>query len=513
MKFPILKSQEHYFLWLMLMTGIILVMFYFGFKGAKQDTIRRDELTTLGHIGALEGNSEGVSFSYTIQSLATYSAQHPPLYFLSANLWGRIFSFDSYIIRLLSLFWGLLTVAVFYQLSRLMGGRLVAVYSTLLLSTSIIFLFYTHEIRQYASLIFWVVLVWLLYWRFSHQRQALRPLQLILLCLVTTCAIYTHYSSIFLLIAIGCYHLFFVPKTKAWWQISGAIGLAGLLFLFWLPTMLVGLDVTTGKLEDGNSKLLDNPNLIAVVSQFWGNGHAILSAILVGLGIVSAWLNKRGSRYVLFFFSISVLAVLLVNGNFEFIKRIRYVLVTIVPFYLLGGYALALLHRWRILPVIILVIWFAIGTNFQLDKEFEYQTGLEGIVTFIEYNELVPILKEGMESDEILITVIDDFSSIDASKHGKMGIEEYYLHPLNIVYTHIHSHYAQDFILQETLDVIADHPSFWLTFRGSKRQPELIEFDTAIEADYRLCEAIDYGQKSHLEHYIVVDQFETLCTK
>ena len=496
---------------MMLIIVVILILFFFGIKGASSDILRADELTTLGHIGALEPHPNGVSLLETMNSLATYSAQHPPLYFLTANIWGRFLSYHSFILSLLSVFWGILGLATFYRLAKDVGGASVAFYTALLSATSAFYVFYTHDIRQYSSLLFWATLTWLIYQRLCRQTKALTLGQLALLTFVTLCTIYTHYTAIFLLAAIGLYHLLFVPKTKAWWQISSAIVFAGVLYLPWVPTMLSGLDSMIDKFPKIQDKILNNNELLNFIVLFMGNGQAVLFAILVGLGLIASVFNSK-SRYALTIFTMVFFVIFVINGNFEFIKQIRYILVLILPLYLLGGFGLTFLHRWRLLPLIFLIAWMVSGTNFQLTLDYKQQTQLLPVQPYIEYNYLVPLLQATLSSDDLLITANKSDGAIQSSKQDKMSLEDYYLSPLNIPYISVYGEYkSETFGIADLLEAIADHPSFWLTY-ASRNVSELEDFVSAIEDRYTSCKLIRFGDSSKLEQYIQIERFEELCS-
>lgn len=495
----------------MIAITIVFVAYIFGIQGINQDTIRRDELTTLGHIGALEEHNNGVTLAETIDSLATYSAQHPPLYFVSLNVWGKYVSFDSFVMRLWSVFWGVMTIAVVYRLGRDMGGITVGVYAAVFLSTSVLFIFYAHELRQYAMLIFWTALTWLLYWRSSRRKTPPNFTQLAALTIATACAVYTHYSAIFLLVPMGLYHLIVVSKTRAWWMVSTAVILAGISFLPWIPTLLSGLQVTAGKVEGGHPELMYNNELMLIVAQFWGNGHWLLFAGLMGLGAISALLNRRNSRYLLYFTVAIAITILVVNGNFEFIKRLRYILVTLIPYVLLAGAGLALVSRWHIIPLAILAVWVGVGSDFQLDGDFAAQTGISGITRYIEYQDLVPIVRDNFSDDDVLLTVIVNAVSVSSSKQGKKDIEEYYLSPLGITYKNIHNNSARAYDLEELLQEIIPYPSIWIAYRGETPRTKHQEFLDAISATYRLCKQFNYATNSYVDQYVLNDYNDTTC--
>jgi hypothetical protein len=503
----------HYADWIgmLLMSFIILLLFFFGIRGVSQDVLRADEQTTLGHIGGLEIGPAGMSLIETMESLATYSAQHPPLYFLTANIWGRVFSYHSFIMGLLSVFFGLLALATFFRLAKDVGGITVAIYASLLMATSALFVFYTHDIRQYSSLIFWSGMTWLIYRRLCRQMRPLTIMQLGLLTLVTLCSIYTHYTAILILIVMGVYHLLFVQKTKAWWQISGAIIFAGMLYMPWVPIMLNGLDVMVSKFPQNQHKIMDNSVLTSQIVTFWSNGQPWLFAVMIFSGVVASIFNRK-SRYALFFFVGVSSVILAINGNFEFIKRIRYVLVLLLPCYLLGGFGLAFFHRWRLPPLIFLIVWIISGTNFQSDTDYLQQTQLLPTYPYLEYNYLVPLLEDTLSNDDLLITASKSGGVTGLTKQGKMSLETYYLRSLDIPYINIRGERNQeDFGVDNLLDAIAGRASFWVTYR-SRSFSHMDEFLSAIDGMYATCVVIEYGENSELEQFVDIQRFDELCS-
>lgn len=497
---------------LILAIVIIGITYAYSMSGVSSDVIRADEQTTLGHVGGLGVYPDGITLIDTINSLAKYSAQHPPLYYLAANIWGTLFSYDSYIMRFLSVFWGILAIAVFYRLAADMGGGSAAFFATFLLATSTVFLFYTHEIREYSALMFWVVLVWMLYSRAIRRRTPLEWHHILLLLVATTCAVYTHYTTIFLLIPMGIYHLLFVPKNKLWWQVSGAIIGAGLLYLPWVPTMVSGFNHTVGEIAEDPSKLMTNTEMLTMISRLWGNGQVGLFGVLIGLGSLGALLNRRNFRYALFFLVGFLLAICFLNWQLEFVKRIRYVIVLWIPFCMLGGLGLSLI-RWRIVPLIFLAVWIYQGDK--LKGDLEYLNQAQTLVTyyFIEYNHLVPILKDNLTSDDLLVTIVNHNGVLSGSKQGGMSIEDYYLSPLNLEHVNIFGKRSKkDFVLDDVLSAIDDRPSFWVAYKGGPG-PEFEEVLMALDGQYQLCNKLLYGIDSKLEEYVTSYNFDTLCVE
>jgi len=247
------------------------------------------------------------------------------------------------------------------------------------------------------------------------------------------------------------------------------------------------------------------------IIQFWGNGEELLFGVLVGLGSIGVIFNRRHNRYALFFFIGCLLSVFLLNSQLDFIKRIRYVIVLLVPFCLLGGFGLALINRWRILPLIFLVIWGVAGIRFQEDFDFRDQMQTFVIYSFIEYNNLIPIIRNKLSTDDLLVTVIDHRGVWKESKQDGMGIEDYYLSPLPIERINIMGKDSRhDFDLEATVSQVRDHSTFWLAYKGVQI-PTLEDFLTETADTYQLCQKIQFGIDSTLEEYVVIDQFDILC--
>jgi len=485
--------------------------FFFGLQGALGDSIRRDELTTLGHIGGLEDHRDGLPLSTTFESLRTYSAQHPPTFYMIANLWGRAFTFSSYMMRLLPLLWGMLALAVVYRLATDIGGQTVGLVTVALLATSVVYIFYMHEIRQYTSLIFWNASVWLMYHRLHRRSTSPKLYQLALLTLATTGAIYTHNTSIFLLLVVGLYHLLLAPKNRTWVMVSVAVALAGVLYLPWLPSALEGLQITVDKLAVDDSKLLYNGELVQVIPMFWGNGTALLFLILGGTGLFAVVQKRRNSRYLLFFVVTFIGVVFVMNGYFEFVKRIRYVIVFLVPFMIFGAMGLTSIRYGRYVTVAFLVVWVGVGTWFQTQEAYLHHTGLDGALDHPEYSALMPTLDENMSPDDILVMTVNDYEAIQPSKQGKKSIEQYYFDDSGYTMIRLNSFPgAGEVNIDDIISAISGRP-VWVTHRY-EASPEELAFLDGIADDYRLCRQLRYGKTSTLDYYIPNDDEAVDCS-
>lgn len=504
------KAKVSVFHWFAVV-AVLLVSFFFGIEGILMDSIRRDELTTIGHIGGLDDPAGTMSLIDTVNSLTTHSTQHPPLFFLMENIWSKIFGYDYRVLRVLALLWGMLALAMVYRLAKDLGGQHVALITIALMATSVMFVFYLHEIRQYTSLIFWNALVWLMYHRLHRRKSEPRFYELIITGVAVSAAAYTHVPSIFLLLVIGIYHVLFVKKNKRWWKISFAFIIGGATFLPYVPVSFTGLNVILDEYAVNDAKVLYNNDLIGLVPVFWGNGHLIVFIALSAIGLYSVVTKRRNSWYVLYFCLAFIGVVLAMNGYLEFIKRIRYVIISLIPFFILASMGFVALFRWQYITTGFLVIWIALGTWFQLQDDYLQNTGLDGALDHPEYYALMPALEENMSPDDILIMTVNDYEAIQPSKQGKKSIEQYYFDGSGFTFIRLNSFPgAGDVNINDIINAISGRP-VWVTHRYDA-SPEELEFLAGIADDYHLCRQLTYGETSILDYYIPNDAENITCT-
>jgi len=167
---------------------------------------------------------------------------HPPGYYLLLHFW-RIPTGDSeFAVRSLSVYIGLLTVALTGRLGRRMLGAGVGAGAAFLAAISPLAVYYSQEARMYGLLGLLAVASTDLLWSLLHRP---RPATALLYALVAAAGLYTHYSFPFVLVA---HNLLFFGRwittvggqpqglPLRWWVALQA--LAVFLYLPWLPTAL-----------------------------------------------------------------------------------------------------------------------------------------------------------------------------------------------------------------------------------------------------------------------------------
>ncbi len=162
------------------------------------------------------------------------------------SVWGRVFGWSEFAIRLLPFFAGLLALAWTYRTGRDLFAPLVGLVAAMLLATSVFFITYMHVARSYSMVALFAVMTIWGYWRLALRPPANgsdRAGQLGLL-VGSVGIFYSNYYAVFLLVGLGLWHLLFMPKNRQWWRPVLPLALATIAFLPELPGFLRGINNT-----------------------------------------------------------------------------------------------------------------------------------------------------------------------------------------------------------------------------------------------------------------------------
>ncbi len=158
---------------------------------------------------------------------------HPPLYYFIVHFWGGLFGFGEVTLRLISIFFFLLTsLIVFFLTQSFFSSLRTSFLSTLLVLLSPILFTYAFETRSYALLAFLTTLSALCFWQ---ARTAQGHFWRISYALVGAISVYTHYYSWFILASHGIFILIF-ERHQLKKLFPAALSIL-LVQLPWLPTL------------------------------------------------------------------------------------------------------------------------------------------------------------------------------------------------------------------------------------------------------------------------------------
>jgi mannosyltransferase len=215
----------------------------------------------------------------------------PPLWYALLHIWMRIFGDSTYSVRLMAVLPGLGALVAIERLGRRIGGPTVGYIALLLLATSPFAIHYSVEARMY-SLVLLLSLLAAHALLSVHRTTGRWPV--VALAVWTSLLLYTQYYAIWLGLVVSAGELWFAVRRgdrRSWW-VLGAIAVAALTFLPWLPDFLYQTRHT-------GAPWLPPPSVAAVVKTVgaWAgdNGavETIAQVLLLGLAAVAV-LGRRG---------------------------------------------------------------------------------------------------------------------------------------------------------------------------------------------------------------------------
>ena len=221
-----------------------------------------------------------------------------PGYFLLLGFWGNLTSYSVAMARVLSIFFGILGLAVIYRQSEELAGPSAGIIAVIIAGSNAFYNFYYAYSRMYTLLVLCAATAMWLYLRIVQTEKRILGRYYVALGLSVAALVVTHPFSAVLLATLGIYHLLFVSKDRRWAFVATAV-LAGLLLispflLNWSTTIGITILRRTIALSD---YILDGPgwdqNLTSwhhTVSNQW----AVFSLLLVA-SCLSGSRNPRQS--------------------------------------------------------------------------------------------------------------------------------------------------------------------------------------------------------------------------
>lgn len=272
-----------------------------------------------------------------------------PLYYLLTATWAKLVGWGDVPLRALSLYFGLLAVALLYHITRRQFSASVAFYAALTCGVSAFYVNYLHEMRTYTQLI---LLVLVMIWSYSKVIAGRgRYGYAVVLGLSVSGALYSHYYAVFPAAVLGLYLLAFGRRQPGFWLALGAIFLGGLAFLPWLRVFLEGAIQTTS--DDRQSDNMDPLLLVWNVLYDFSSGSVALTAFLL---VLAARTRQPNTRFLWFWLVVGIVLVLAI-APFFLINEVRYLLFLWPALAVLAALGLVHLSRDRLTAVTLVVIW------------------------------------------------------------------------------------------------------------------------------------------------------------
>lgn len=449
-------------------------MTFFASRSLNVEPIYNDEYHSLRHTGLFETR---YTIQQSLESVASTSPEHAPLYFVVLNGWVSLVGLHPITARMSSLLFALLAISMVYRFGRRFVNAEVGFYTAFFLSVSAMGVFYAREIRMYIPLVFVVAGFLYSYWGIVIAKQRIRLLQWISLYAFSVIFVYTHYFAIFVLIAIGLYHLLFVPKTKRWVQVAGVEVLAGLTFLPWLPNVFAGL----GEAQSENisrTTVQSFPELLFNVTFSQSNG-LIIGVIILAIASFLLWKKYRAQvRFIWLTFAVTFILMYLMTLFTPLIpvRRIRYTLMIAPMMMMIWGMGLYYLSRWRWLVYVTLVGWVVMYFVFGSSTYMPLYTNREhfNFDQYPPYHRIEPLLAEFEGQHAPVVTVHPSVEVI--------LINTFYQRWLDRRFLHVTENNSDD-ASKTFADILDESNAFWLVDQPVTKPIEDYEFYESALAD------------------------------
>lgn len=331
--------------------------------------------------------------------IATAGDNQPPLYYVLLHFWLKASS-SEFFLRLPSLFFGLAAILIFYKIARELLTKNAALTATTIFALSPLQIYFSGETRMYSL---WALFSLLSFYSFLKICQKPQLVYYLLFTFSSLLSLYTHYFSLFFLLALNC---FLVLKRKKYPKqlIALAITQAGIFLLFtpwliiffrnahpqpWGPPLIFSVPATflsfaLGGVGAVTLKTFFSPSTSLIIKIIF----LALSVLLALSFLVGLFSQEKKSKKLLLLLII-FLPVLLV-GTISLVKPIyspRAFVAFSFAFYLLAAQGLEKLSKqfnfWPKILVLGLLVLTVLIQNFY--PPFKPQT-LKQAVQFIKEN-------------------------------------------------------------------------------------------------------------------------------
>lgn len=480
------------------MLPLLLLVTLLAAGGINADVIWYDELTSIGHAGGLTGPFSPLDIA---RSISTHSPKHGPLFFELLAGWGALVGWHHAVLRCLTLFFGLLTVAWVYRIGVDFLGWRAGLYASAFLGLNVFWLEYFHEIRMYTPQAAMLVAMLWHYLRIAGSKSPVPKVTWLGLILTAALSLYAQPYSFFVFLAIGFYHLIFVPKTKRWLHIALVFLFVGLLYLPWLPVTYVGL---TTKFDAWGEMPFEQA--VEVFLRLLSNDNWLF--LLVAFVAAALRLRERENlKKALPFWVLAfvILALLLsVNEAVRLIplRRSRYFFVVFYPMALIVGSGLAWLKP-RVLPLILLAAY--LGAGFALrgaDDYVSYQGTIRAIQSYPPIHDYVLALRDLVSEEDFIVGFSDINFIIRRGKAGKSTADYYFETLMGIDGTFIRTNLDDAQLEEDIPDKLEDHPYILFTY-DPQNKPEIFDRTRSIiERDYVPCGIVLDDAELRVERYV-----------
>ena len=434
-----------------------------------------------------------------LQSLQQNSPNHTPGYFMLLSAWGRLTIYDVALGRVLTIFTGLLALAVTYRLARDFAAPVAGLFAVIITASSAFYNFYYAHVRMYPLLVLTSGIVLWLYLRITHQQKRAKRRDYLALGAAVFALVNTHAFSAVFLLTLGIYHLFIAPKNRRWLWVSLAVAAAVLLFSPWIWVLITGgIDQT---IRYWGTAAVNGQTTVRVWLTVMLNNQPLLMLLpIVGLA-AGIWTKTiRFKLYLILFPAFLIILALIAHfTNLIIASSMRYHLAGWLPltlFIVSGLYALYCFRKWLGLLVL---LWVIAGLAFQTPA------GLQHYGRIYNFShppvQVISRLALQAESNPIIIGYQYRYRILNWRAYIDYSQRDHYFEQHDITLEVINDLSGFE---EYTSQYVITGPSIWIFYQTSKADPtEAAQIEAVMhKLNYQLCETVEVGIDTIVTQYL-----------
>ena len=481
---------------------LVLLAFALGAAGLNADMLWRDEIYTLANIGAFD---PPYSPMQVIESLAEWSPDQGPLFFVLASQWARLVGWSQVPMRYFSLLCGALLIAWTYRLAVTVFDRRTALAACFFLSTSGMAIWYTHELRMYTLWPTLIVIHFWLYWRLVSGCRAGKGTW-VAFAATAAAAMYTQIFSVFAIAGLGIQHLIFARNSPRWRSILSVWAIGAFVYVPQMPVFLEGLRGYTSEESIARQVALSAIEVTSLLAQLAVNDVLLTWLPLVILGTLTiAWRNDRAASRLLTVAVIAVGGIILANTAIPLISgtRVRYFVAMIPVFAILTGRFLFALDRWFILGAPLLLLWTLGAVRLGLPGEAQAYFGSHELqMDHPPLHRYADALQGRIRPHDYLLGFAGSSMIGWRYKHGWTTADWYTMGILGIEGGFISTYVGETELLDNLAKSLDSQPYVLLIYDPQNAPPGIEEILKVIEAEYIACEIVVDADDIFVQRYV-----------
>jgi hypothetical protein len=353
---------------LLVLTGMLLLLSALSMRLMATNSFWYDEVWSLRYAGGAQYGP--ISLIETLNRVSSQYAheKNPPGYYLMLNVWGRVAGWSEFAGWAPSMLAGLICVALMYRLGQDLAvgyghpaATVIGLSAAVALGLSAFFIQYFYEMRAYVFVVLLAIGAIWIYWRLLDTRRNPGGRLQLSYVLIVGVMLYTHYTLLVLMVAVGLYHLLCVPKNARWWRVALLTAIGCLTFVPWGLVLLNDTYVAaaTSEIPFNLPPLNMSPGrILETFTYMFSNSNVGLLAFLAVFALIA---RDRPVRFAWFVVVAGLLIGMLISIVLHTVGNIRYLIALWPVAALLVAFGIDQLRRRAVNPVWILAIWTAAG--------------------------------------------------------------------------------------------------------------------------------------------------------